>query len=201
MENDKGVLLSLLKKEIEDKLVCPLKDSAHNLVFGKGNPDAKIMFIGEAPGEQEDLQGIPFVGAAGRELDKLLSSIGLSLDDVYIANILKYRPPGNRDPLKDEIERHTPFLVEQIKIIKPRIIATLGNYSTKFVLSDFKVEDMKKIGGISFLHGKHVSKNIDGFEFVVVPLYHPAAMLYKPSIRGDLEKDFLGMKEIISKKE
>ena len=87
--------------------------------------------------------------------------------------------------------------MEHVKIIKPRIIATLGNYSTKFVLSDFKVEDMKKIGGISFLHGKHVSKNIDGFEFVVVPLYHPAAMLYKPSLRTELEKDFLGMNEII----
>jgi DNA polymerase len=194
---DKQALLDSLRKKILLELECPLKDSAHNLVFGKGNSDAKIMFIGEAPGEQEDLQGIPFVGAAGKQLDKLLSLINLSLEDVYIANILKYRPPGNRDPSKDEIERHTPYLVEQIKIIKPRIIATLGNYSTKFVLSDFKVEDMKKVGGISFLHGKHIQKNIDGFEFFVVPLYHPAAMLYKPSLRIDLEKDFLGMKEVI----
>jgi uracil-DNA glycosylase len=194
---DKQVLLDSLREKILSELDCPLKASAHNLVFGKGNSNAKILFIGEAPGEQEDLQGIPFVGAAGKQLDKLLSLINLSLEDVYIANILKYRPPGNRDPSNDEIERHTPYLVEQIKIIRPRIIATLGNYSTKFVLADFKAEDMKKIGGISFLHGKHIQKNIDGFEFFVVPLYHPAAMLYKPSLKIDLEKDFLGMKEVI----
>jgi DNA polymerase len=196
---DKLVLLERLKEKILNELDCPLKSAAHNLVFGKGNPDAKIMFIGEAPGEQEDLQGIPFVGAAGKQLDKLLSSIGLSLDDVYIANILKYRPPGNRDPSKEEIESHTPFLVEQIKIIKPRIIATLGNYSTKFVLASFNVDGMKKIGGISNLHGKHISMAIDGQEFIVVPLYHPAAILYKPSLRGDLETDFIGMKEVIEK--
>ncbi len=191
--------LDNLKERVLRELNCPLKDSAHNLVFGKGNPDARILFIGEAPGEQEDLQGIPFVGAAGKQLDKLLSLIGLSLDDVYIANILKYRPPENRDPSKEEIERHTPYLVEQIKIIKPCIIATLGNYSTKFVLADFKVEDMKKIGGISFLHGKHMQKNIDGLDFFVVPLYHPAAMLYKPSISSDLENDFISMKDLIEK--
>lgn len=194
---DKGVLLNCLRERILSEMDCPLKASAHNLVFGKGNPDASIIFIGEAPGEQEDLQGVPFVGAAGKQLDRLLALINLSLDDVYIANILKYRPPGNRDPAVDEIQRHTPYLVEQIKIIKPCIIATLGNYSTKFVLADFKVEEMKKIGGISFLHGKHIKKSIDGFEFFVVPLYHPAAMLYKPSLRIELEKDFLGMNEII----
>ncbi len=192
--------LELLRKRILNELDCPLKVTTHNLVFGKGNPCAKIMFIGEAPGENEDLQGIPFVGAAGKQLDKLLSLIGLTLDDVYIANILKYRPPNNRDPTNEEIERHTPFLVEQIKIIKPRIVATLGNYSTKFVLANFNVEGMKKIGGISFLHGKHVEKEIDDLKFVVVPLYHPAAMLYKPSIRTDLETDFLGMKSIIEDK-
>lgn len=189
--------LELLRLKTLENLNCPLKDSATNLVFGKGNPDAQIMFIGEAPGEQEDIQGIPFVGAAGRELDKLLRSINLSLEQVYVANILKYRPPNNRDPTKEEIERHTPFLIEQIKVIKPKIIATLGNYSTKFVLADFKVDEMKKIGGITFLHGKSVEKNIDGLSFKVVPLYHPAAILYKPGLRNDLEKDFLEIKKII----
>lgn len=189
--------LDELRKKILSDLSCPLRESAHNLVFGKGNPCAKIMFIGEAPGEKEDIQGIPFVGAAGKQLDKLLSQIGLTLEDVYIANILKYRPPNNRDPSPDEIRSHTPFLVEQIKIIKPRIIATLGNYSTKFVIADFNPDGMKKVEGITFLHGQHIEKEIEGFKFVVVPLYHPAAILYKPSLREDLEKDFLGMKEVI----
>ncbi|MGV8162697.1 MAG: uracil-DNA glycosylase family protein [Candidatus Nanoarchaeia archaeon] len=199
--SDKQILLDELRQEIIEKLDCPLKDAAHNLVFGKGNPSAKILFIGEAPGEKEDLQGIPFVGAAGKQLDKLLSLIGLTLSDAYVANILKYRPPKNRDPTPDEIRSHTPFLVEQIKIIKPRIVATLGNYSTKFVLSGFSVEGMKQIEGISDLHGKHIEKEINGLKFIVVPLYHPAAILYKPSLRGELENDFLGMKELLEKNE
>src|SRR3990167_2004068 len=97
---------------------CPLKDAATNLVFGKGNPEAKILFIGEAPGANEDLQGLPFVGAAGKQLDSFLHMINLCIEDVYIANILKYRPPDNRPPNKDEIRTHTPFLIEQIKIIQ-----------------------------------------------------------------------------------
>jgi len=198
-EKNNQILLDNLQQKILDELDCPLKNDAHNLVFGKGNCNAKILFIGEAPGEKEDLQGIPFVGAAGKQLDKLLSSINLTIEDVYIANILKYRPPQNRDPTSDEIKSHTPYLVEQIKIIKPRIIATLGNYSTKFVLAGFNPDEMKKIEGISTLHGKHIEKEIDGFKFIVVPLYHPAAILYKPSLREDLEKDFIGMKEIIEK--
>jgi len=197
---NKEELLGEVKQRILDEMVCPLKDAATNLVFGKGNPDAQIMFIGEAPGEKEDLQGIPFVGAAGKELDKLLSLIGLTLNDVYIANILKYRPPNNRDPTVEEIERHTPYLIEQIKIIKPKIICTLGNYSTKFVLAHFKVEDMKRIQGISTLHGKPVDLTIDGMEFNVVPLYHPAACLYKPPLRQELQKDFIEIGRILSGK-
>lgn len=188
--------LELLKEKIS-QIDLPLKSTANNLVFGKGNSDARILFIGEAPGEQEDLQGIPFVGSAGRELDKLLHSIDLQLDDVYIANILKYRPPENRDPNMDEIKSHTPYLIEQIKIIKPTIIATLGNYSTKFVLASFKPEDMKKIGGISTLHGKRVPLTIDDMEFLVIPLYHPAAMLYNPNLRSTLAQDFLEMKNVL----
>ncbi|HIH24225.1 TPA: uracil-DNA glycosylase [Candidatus Woesearchaeota archaeon] len=170
---------------------CPLKTAATNLVFGKGNPDAPIMFIGEAPGEKEDLQGIPFVGAAGRELDKLLRSISLTLDEVYIANILKYRPPGNRNPTTEEIRRHTPYLIEQIKAIKPRVICTLGNFSTKFVLAKFDIDGMQSVLGISQLHGKKIDIDIDGERFVVFPLYHPAAMLYKPPLRKELEADMI----------
>ena len=176
---------------------CPLKDAAKNLVFGKGNPDASIMFIGEAPGAQEDELGVPFVGSAGKELDKLLRSIHLTLDDVYIANILKYRPPENRDPSIDEIYRHTPYLIEQIKAIKPKIICTLGNYSTKFVLASFNVPDMKKIDGITRLHGKVHHLNIDGMDFIVIPLYHPAAMLYNPNLRAVLTEDFLEMEKTL----
>lgn len=189
--------LEKLRKKIIDTLDCPLKKSANNLVFGKGNPDAPILFIGEAPGEQEDLQGLPFVGAAGKQLDKLLHSIGLTLDGCYVANVLKYRPPNNRNPTPDEIKRHTPYLVEQIKIIRPTIIATLGNFSTKFVLSKFDCDKMDTIPGIVSLHGKARDLEIDGLKFTVVPLFHPAAVLYKPGWLSSLQEDFLKMKEII----
>jgi DNA polymerase len=194
---DKVQELELVKQKILSELVCPLKDAATNLVFGKGNPNAPILFIGEAPGEKEDLQGIPFVGRAGKQLDKLLHEIGLTIEDVYIANILKYRPPLNRNPTDEEMMKHTPYLIEQIKIIKPKIIATLGNFSTKFVLAGFKVEGMKQIEGIAELHGKPKQLTVNDFSFIVVPIYHPAAMLYKPTLRIDFEQDFKVMKKII----
>ena len=193
----KEVQLERVKKDILKNLECPLKKTATNLVFGKGNPDAPILFIGEAPGEKEDLEGYPFVGAAGKQLDKLLNSINLTLDDVYIANILKYRPPENRNPSVEEIRSHTPYLIEQIKIIRPKIIATLGNFSTKFVLAKFDVDKMKSIKGISTLHGQPIEVQIDNLSFTVVPLFHPAAILYRPKWRTSLEQDFLKMKEII----
>ncbi|MFA6089227.1 MAG: uracil-DNA glycosylase [Candidatus Woesearchaeota archaeon] len=196
----KQELLEKVKQDILKNLECPLKKTATNIVFGKGNPDAPILFIGEAPGEKEDLAGYPFVGAAGKQLDKLLNSINLTLDDVYIANILKYRPPENRNPSVEEIRSHTPYLIEQIKIIKPKIIATLGNFSTKFVLAKFDCDKMKKIEGISKLHGKPIEIKIDDMAFIVVPLYHPAAILYRPKLRIELENDFFKMKEIIEKK-
>ncbi|MBN1175616.1 uracil-DNA glycosylase [Candidatus Woesearchaeota archaeon] len=190
-------LLDSLKQQIIDELNCPLKDAATNIVFGKGNPDADIVFIGEAPGEQEDLQGIPFVGRAGKELDKLLNQIGLTLDDVYICNILKYRPPKNRDPSVDEIKSHTPYLIDQLKIIKPKIIATLGNYSTKFVLGGFSPDNMKTVNGISVLHGTKHDVSLDGISITVVPIYHPAAMLYNPRLRESFTQDFLVMANIL----
>lgn len=190
-------LLKEVEERIPKELNCLLKDAATNLVFGKGNPHAKIVFVGEAPGEQEDLQGVPFVGRAGKQLDKLLNGIGLTIKDVYIANILKYRPPKNRDPNPEEIKNHTPYLIEQIKIINPTIIATLGNYSTKFVLGGFKPENMKNVEGITTLHGKPKKIKFNNHEFIVVPIYHPAAMLYKPPLRVALEEDFQVMKKII----
>jgi DNA polymerase len=177
--------LDALQSQIETELVCPLKDAATHVVFGKGNPNAQILFIGEAPGEQEDLQGIPFVGRAGKELDKLLRIIGLTLEDVYIANILKYRPPKNRDPTKEEMIAHTPYLVRQIEIIQPKVLVPLGNFATKFVLNNFSPIGMTKIEGISKLHGK--SAQVGAFQ--VFPLYHPAAMLYNPKLREILATD------------
>ena len=192
----KEELLRVVEEDIRNSLFCPLKDSASNLVFGKGNPDAKILFIGEAPGAKEDELGVPFVGSAGRELDKLLNQIGLSLDEVYIANILKYRPPNNRNPSVDEIKRHSPFLMRQINIIKPNIICTLGNYATKFVLAGFKPEGMSKVQGIAKLHGSSFVVN----GLVVVPLYHPAAMLYNGGLRSVLVSDFDKLKVLLKDK-
>lgn len=176
---------------------CNLSKTRLNVVFGKGNPKARILFIGEAPGAKEDEQGFPFVGQAGKELDKLLHKIKLTIDDVYITNILKCRPPKNRDPKEEEIKLCTPYLIDQIKIIKPKIIATLGNYSTKFVLSNFNVDEMKKIAGIGKLHGKPVKIKINNFDVTVIPIYHPSAMMYKPSLREDFNNDFKIIAKII----
>lgn len=176
---------------------CALSKTRTNVVVGKGNLQAKIMFIGEAPGANEDLQGKPFVGSAGKELDKLLHRIGLTIEDVYIANILKCRPPENRPPQIEEIKTCTPYLIEQICKIQPTIICTLGNYSTKFILARCEPDDMKKIGGITNLHGKQQHVIFRGMEFIVVPLYHPAAMLYNPNLRPDMDKDFDSLGEIL----
>ena len=124
-------------------------------------------------------------------------SSGLSSDDIYIGNILKYRPPDNRNPLVSEIEAHTPFLIEQIKIIRPRVIATLGNFSTRFVLSGFQCGRMASIEGISLLHGRARKMSVDGLSFLAVPLYHPAAMLYNPKLRPAMEKDFRALKKFL----
>lgn len=197
---DKQRALDALKAKIESDMTCPLKDAATHLVFGKGNPDGNIMFIGEAPGEQEDLQGLPFVGAAGKNLDALLHTTGLSIDDVYIANILKYRPPNNRNPQTDEIERHTPYLIEQIRIIRPKVIVTLGNFATRFFLACFKTERMAHVDGITKLHGKVQYIEADGINVAVFPMYHPAAMLYKPQLREMINADFLKLKKFLEEK-
>jgi DNA polymerase len=186
-----------IAKENLHKIDLPLKETATHLVYGKGNPDAPILFIGEAPGRKEDEQGVPFVGSAGKFLDELLQSIGLSLDKCYIANILKYRPPNNRDPNNEEILAHTPYLIEQINIIQPIIIATLGNYATKFILSQCKPEHMKTISGITKLHGSLEHLTYNDTTFKVVPLYHPAASLYNPRLKDVLFADFKKMKQLL----
>ena len=168
------------------------KDCA-NIVVGKGNVDADILFVGEAPGRNEDEQGIPFCGAAGKNLDKLLANVGLSLDDVYVANILKCRPPENRDPLPDEIKAHTPWLLKQIKDMKPKVVCSLGNYATKFFLAGGNVEEMGSQVGISQVHGVVREIEMDGLKFKLIPLFHPAAIIYNrtkltPLWEADMEK-------------
>jgi DNA polymerase len=149
-----------------------------NIVVGKGNLDADILFVGEAPGRNEDLQGIPFCGAAGKNLDKLLDTVGLSLDDIYVANILKCRPPENRDPLPDEIKAHTPWLLKQIKDMKPKVVCSLGNYATKFFLALGDVDKMKDQPGITQVHGRVQDIEIGGVKVKLIPLFHPAAIIY-----------------------
>lgn len=171
-----------------------------NVVVGKGNLNAEIMFIGEAPGRKEDEQGLPFVGAAGKNLDKLLEKVGLSLNDVYIANILKCRPPENRNPLPEEIKAHTPWLVEQIKQIKPKVICSLGNYSTKFFFADGKIEDMDKMPGITQIHGKIKLMDFHGLKIKLIPLFHPAAIIYNRKLIDLWENDMEIVKKEISQK-
>tara|TARA_Y100000034_G_scaffold101690_1_gene126145 strand:+ start:880 stop:1455 length:576 start_codon:yes stop_codon:yes gene_type:complete len=171
-----------------------------NVVVGKGNDNADILFVGEAPGAKEDLEGIPFVGAAGKNLDKLLDKIGLSLEDVYVANILKCRPPENRDPNPEEIRAHTPWLLKQISEIKPKVVCSLGNYATKFFMASGKVEDMKNQEGITKLHGKVREIEINGQEIKLIPLFHPAAIIYRRSLIDDWERDMEIVKKEISQR-
>ncbi|MDP6704399.1 MAG: uracil-DNA glycosylase [archaeon] len=193
--------LEQIRKNILENTNLALRESAANLVFGKGNSDAEILIIGEAPGEKEDLQGIPFVGRAGKELDKLLHMINISLEEVYIANILKYRPPKNRDPKQSEIEEHTPYLIEQIMAIQPKVIVTLGNFATKFVLAGFDSNKMKEIEGIAKVRGTPVKISLGNSKFTVIPIYHPAAILYRPAWREQLEKDFQKIGQVLQEKD
>ncbi len=178
--------LNELREHIGDCHRCDLGDTRTRLVFGVGRTDADLMFIGEAPGRNEDLKGEPFVGAAGKLLDELLASIDLTRDDVYIANILKCRPPGNRNPLPAEIETCTPFLREQVRLVNPCVIVTLGNFATKFVL--------KTTAGITGLRGsvQHAGS------FTVLPIFHPAAALYDISKRDTLFADFALIGQLLS---
>jgi len=167
-----------LAAHIGDCHRCPLGDTRTHLVFGVGDPEASLMFIGEAPGRNEDLRGEPFVGAAGVLLDELLASIGMTRSQAYIANILKCRPPQNRDPLPLEIETCTPFLRDQVRLIRPQVLVTLGNYATRFVL---KTEmGITRIRGVATRAGA----------YTVLPIFHPAAALYDRTKRDVLFEDF-----------
>ena len=177
--------LEELEAQVEACRRCPLADGRTHTVFGAGNPQARILIVGEAPGKNEDLQGIPFVGAAGKYLNELLDIAGLRREDVYIANVLKCRPPGNRDPRPEEIEQCAYFLREQTRTINPDIIVTMGNFATKFIL--------KTEVGITRLRGtvQHTGK------FTVLPVFHPAAALYDSSKRETLEGDFYTLGRLV----
>ena len=172
---------------------CRLSEGRTQVVFGVGNPDADLMFVGEGPGFHEDKQGIPFVGQAGKLLDKLLAGIGLDRADVYIANIVKCRPPGNRDPVPDEKEACEPYLFRQIELIQPKVIASLGNHATKQLSG--------KDVGITRVHGKEQPIQLGSRSVLLYPLYHPAAALYTPAMLGVLEEDFARLPELIGRPE
>jgi uracil-DNA glycosylase len=161
---------------------CALSGGRTQVVFGVGHPDADLMFVGEAPGFHEDKQGVPFVGQAGKLLEKLLAGIGLERSDAYIANVLKCRPPGNRDPQPEEIEACESHLFRQIELIQPRVVATLGNFATKLLSG--------KPLGITRVHGQPQDVTLGGNSVTLFPLYHPAAALYTPSMLNVLEEDF-----------
>ncbi len=171
-----------LYKEVRTCERCPLYATRTQAVFGAGNANADLMFVGEAPGQQEDLQGIPFVGRAGNLLNELLAENGLARDDVFIANVLKSRPPGNRDPQPDEIEACKPYLFRQVELIEPTVICTLGNFATK-LLTGLPT-------GISRVHGVPQVHTLGQRTVQIFPIYHPAAGLRTPSVKEQLREDF-----------
>ena len=174
-----------IRAQVEACRKCPLADGRTQTVFGVGNPSARVLIVGEAPGKNEDLQGEPFVGKAGQYLNELLAIAGLAREDVFIANVLKCRPPGNRDPRPEEIELCTPYLREQTRTIDPEFIVTLGNFSTKFIL--------KTEIGITRLHGTLQRAG----KFKVFPIFHPAAAISDGSKREALENDFATLGELL----
>lgn len=191
MATDKQVQLDKVKQMILDSNVCPeLAAQATNLVMGDGNVNADIVFIGEAPGKNEDEQGLPFVGAAGKFLNEMLAQASMTRSDVYITNIVKYRPPNNRDPLPEEKKAFWPYLLKQLQIIEPKVVITLGRHSMEYFLPDMR---------ISQIHGQAKRIQFGDSKLVIVPLYHPAAALYNGSMRQTLIDDFLLVPEIIKK--
>src|SRR3954468_23217107 len=171
--------------------LCPqLASTRHTVVFGSGNADADLMFVGEAPGANEDQQGLPFVGQAGRLLDQLLSEIGLPRGDVFVANVLKCRPPGNRDPLPQEIDACQAYLFRQLELIEPKVVCTLGNFSTKLLRGGPT--------GIPRLHGREEVRRIGPRTVRLYPLYHPAAALYTPAMLEILRTDFHRISEVMA---
>jgi uracil-DNA glycosylase len=170
---------------------CALAGGRTQVVFGSGDPNADLMFVGEAPGFHEDKQGIPFVGAAGKLLEQLLADIGLEREQVYIANVLLCRPPGNRDPQPDEIEACEAHLWRQVELIEPRVVATLGNFATKLLSG--------RPTGITRVHGQEQETTLGGRRVLLYPIFHPAAALYTPRMLEVLRSDFVRLPELLGR--
>ena len=181
--------LDQIKADIVNNNVCPdLATQATNLVFGDGNPNADLVFIGEAPGKQEDEQGLPFVGASGKLLNEMLAGINMRREGVYITNIVKYRPPSNRDPEPAEKQLFLPYLLQQLAVIQPLLVVTLGRHSMTCFLPNAK---------ISQVHGQPKRIKLSDTPFVILPLCHPAAALYNGSMRTVLQQDFNNIPETL----
>lgn len=189
-KGDRRARLVELYKEVQSCDKCPLHETRTRAVFGAGDADAEVMFVGEAPGADEDRQGLPFVGRAGQLLDELLAGIGLSREEVFIANVLKSRPPGNRDPLPAEIGACKPYLYEQVRLIEPRVVCTLGNFSTKLLSGN--------PAGISRVRGTPQVHELGGRAVFLLPLFHPAAGLRTPAVKETLREDFARLPELLA---
>ena len=182
--------LVALYKEARACTACPLHATRTQVVFGAGNADADLMFVGEAPGFHEDQQGIPFVGRAGQLLNQLLEEQGIARDDVFITNVLKSRPPDNRDPQPDEIETCRPYLERQVELIEPRVICTLGNFSTKLLTGSPQ--------GITRVHGQPQERRLGQRTVQLFPIFHPAAGLRTPKVKEQLREDFAKLPALLA---
>ncbi len=185
--------LKQIEEEIRSCIKCPLSKNRTNKVPGEGSYNPTIMFIGEAPGRQEDIQGRPFVGRAGEYLTYLISTLGLRREDVYITNVVKCRPPNNRDPTEDEIEKCLPYLRRQIKLLKPRIIVALGRHAAKTLARESGIS----FRGITRERGKILKVKMYGLDIDLVYTYHPAAALYNPNLKNIIEGDFDKIKNLL----
>jgi uracil-DNA glycosylase len=183
--------LERLAGHLRECTSCALSEGRTTVVVGAGDPDADLMFVGEAPGAREDLEGVPFVGQAGRLLDGLLEGIGLARADVFIANVLKCRPPGNRDPRPEEIDACRGYLEEQVALVQPLVVCSLGNFATKLLSG--------RPDGISQVHGEGQPVSFGGHETLLYPVFHPAAALYTRSMLGTLEEDFARLPALIGR--
>ena len=179
------------------KAPCPLRKTATRAVPGAGSPKARIVFVGEAPGRNEDKTGLPFIGAAGKVLDGLLESIGVKREDVFITSIEKFRPPNNRDPLPKEVEVCFPFLEEQLAVIKPDVVVTLGRHAMRWIVERYAPEIPEADINISKLHGKKITRKGN---FMIFPMYHPAAALYQRTLLATLQQDFKTLGAALKKK-
>lgn len=196
MVNTKQQILEQIKADIINKNICPdLAKNAKQLVFGSGSANAKIVFIGEAPGKKEDQLGEPFVGPSGKLLDELLANINIKREDVYITNIVKYRPPNNRDPLDEEKKEFLPFLFAQLDAIKPKVIVTLGRHSMNCFLPDIQISNIHgQLKEIEIQDGKNI------YKFSIFPSYHPAVAIYNRNRLPELQNDFSKLRTILNRK-